>query len=97
MPLAFFDLIEERILPHLRMSYTKFRKPMEVSLKLAVTLRHLSIAEAILHCSNIRVITICKFDPKVCQAILEEFQQEYLICPTDPEEWRSIEEKFEEK
>ena len=79
------------------MSYTKFRKAMEVSLKLAVTLRHLSTAEAILHCSNIGVITICKFVPKVCQAILEEFQQEYLICSTDPEEWRSIEEKFEEK
>ena len=30
----------------------------------------------------------------MCKAILEEFQQEYLICPTDPEEWRSIEEKF---
>ena len=26
--------------------------------------------------------------------ILEEIQQEYLICPTDPEEWRRIEEKF---
>ena len=26
--------------------------------------------------------------------ILREIQQEYLICPTDPEEWRRIEEKF---
>ena len=38
--------------------------------------------------------TISNFVPKVCKAIFEEFQQEYLICPTDPEEWRSIEEKF---
>ena len=37
---------------------------------------------------------ICKFDPKVYRAILEEFQQEYLICHTDTEEWRNIEEKF---
>ena len=28
------------------------------------------------------------------KAILEEFQKEYLICSTDPEEWRGIEEKF---
>ena len=30
----------------------------------------------------------------MCKAILEEFQEEYLICPTDPEEWRAVEEKF---
>ena len=30
----------------------------------------------------------------MCKVILEECQQEYLICPTDPEEWRRIEEKF---
>ena len=38
--------------------------------------------------------TICKFILKVCKAILEEFQEEYLICPTAPEEWRRVEEKF---
>ena len=30
----------------------------------------------------------------MCRAILEEFQQEYLICPTDTEEWQKIEDKF---
>ena len=30
----------------------------------------------------------------MCKSILEEFQQEYLICPTDPEGWRKIEEKL---
>ena len=43
---AFFDLIEERITPHLRKSVTNFRKPLEVGLKLAVTLRHLSTGES---------------------------------------------------
>ena len=38
--------------------------------------------------------TIVKFVPKVCKAILHEFQNEYLICPTEPEDWKSIEEKF---
>ena len=42
---ALFDLIEERITPHLRKSTTNFRKPLEVRLKLAVTLRHLSTGE----------------------------------------------------
>ena len=37
---VFFSLIEGRITPHLRKSITNFKKPLEVSLKLAVTLRH---------------------------------------------------------
>ena len=39
-------------------------------------------------------MTIYKFVPQVCKAILKEFQQEYLVCPTDPEDWRKIEERF---
>ena len=38
--------------------------------------------------------SICKFVPQVCKAILKEFQQEYLLCPTDPEDWKKIEERF---
>ena len=80
MESAFFDLIEERITPHLRKSVTNFRKPLEVRLKLAVTLRHLSTGESYTPLEG------CIFVPKVCQAILKEFQQEYLLCPTDPED-----------
>ena len=39
-------------------------------------------------------MTICKFIPQVSKAILKEFQQEYLVCPTDPEDWKKIEERF---
>ena len=39
---AFLHLIEERITPRLRKSTTNFRKSLEVGLKLAITLRHLS-------------------------------------------------------
>ena len=46
METAFFHLIEERITPHLRKSITNFRKPLEVGLKLAVTLKHLSTGES---------------------------------------------------
>ena len=94
---AFFYLIEERITPHLRKSTINFRKPLEVGLKLAVTLRHLSTGESYTslqyHCRVGRT-AICKFVPHVCKAILKEFQQEYLICPTDPEDWKKIEERF---
>ena len=93
---AFFDLIEERN-PHLRKSETNFRKPLPVGLKLAVTLRHLSTGESYTSLQyqwRVGRTTIVKFVPKVCKAILCEFQKEYLICPTVPEDWKSIEEKF---
>ena len=86
---AYFDLIEERITPHLRKSITNFRKPLEVRLKLAVTLRHLSTGESYTSLQyhwRVGRTTICKFVPQVCKAILKEFQQGYLVCPTDPED-----------
>ena len=39
-------------------------------------------------------MTIFKFVPQVCKVILKEFQREYPICPTDPEDWKKIEERF---
>ena len=35
--------------------------------------------------------------PQVCKAILKEFQQEYLVCPTHPEDWMKIEERFKNR
>ena len=95
---AFFDLIEKRITPHLRKSFNNFRKPLEVGLKLVVTLRHLSTGESYTSLQyqwRVGRSTICKFIPQVCKAILKEFQQENLVCPTDPEDWKKIEENLE--
>ena len=30
----------------------------------------------------------CKFVPQVCKAILKEFRHEYLVCPSDPKDWK---------
>ena len=84
---AFFDLIEERINPHFRKSETNFRKPLPARLKLAVTLRHLSTGKnytSLQYQWRLGRTTIVKFVPKVCKAVLREFQKEYLIGPTVP-------------
>ena len=39
-------------------------------------------------------MTIFKFVLQVCTAILKEFQEEYLVCPTDPEDWKKTEGRF---
>ena len=73
------------------------RKPLEVGLKVAVPLRHLFAGQSytlLRYRWRLGRTTIYKFFPKVCKAILKEFQQEYLICRTYPEEWRGIEEKI---
>ena len=97
---AFLNLIDERITPHLRKLTTNFRKPLEISLELAVTLRHLSTGESYTSLQyhwRVGRTTICKFVPQVCKAILKEFQHEYLICPTDPEDWKKIEKRFKNR
>ena len=38
--------------------------------------------------------TIGKFVPKICHAFLAEFQEEYLTCPNDLEDWKKVQEKF---
>ena len=94
---AFFYLINKGITPPLRKSATNFRKPLEVRLKLVLTLRHLSKGETYTslqyHWRVGRTIT-CKFVPQVSNDILKEFQQEYLMCATHPEDWKKIEERF---
>ena len=83
---AFFYLIKEHIHYCIKKLVTNFRKPLEVGLKLSIMLRHLAIGE--IHRSLqyhwlVGQNTICKFIPKVCQAILAGFQN-----------WKKVEEKF---
>ena len=79
------------------LSAIKVQLELEVGLKLAVTLRHLSTGEtytSLQYHWRVGRTTICKFVPQVCKAILKEFQHEYLMCPTDPEDWKKIEERL---
>ena len=68
MESAFFYLIEEGITHRLRTSTTNIRKPLEVRLKLALTLRHLSTWEtytSLQYHWRVGRTTICKFVPQV--------------------------------
>ena len=89
MPPTFFLPHEEPINHLTKKSVTNFRKPLEVGLKLAIILRHLATGDTYTSLQYHWLVghtTICKFAPQVCQAILAEFQDEYLHCPTDPED-----------
>ena len=73
-----------------------FNKPLEVVVEIG-SYFETSTGES---CTSLKYhwrvgrTTICKFVPQVCKAILKEFQHEYLMCPTEPEDWKKIEERF---
>ena len=96
---AFFYLIVERI--------THPPTPHEVNHKLQEATGNWvetdSYFETLIHRGKLHLTAIpmegwknnhSQIFPQVCKAILKEFQQEYLVCPTDPEDWKNIEERF---
>ena len=75
-----FDFIEEHIHHRIKKEVTNFRKPLEVVLKLAMTLRYPATGETYksLQCHWLDgQTTMRKFVPIVCQSILAEFQKEF--------------------
>ena len=82
---------------HLKKSVTNFNNPLEAGLKVAIAVRHLASGENYTTLQYHRLVgktTIWKFIPKFCQAILAEFQDEYLGCPDSSDLWKRVEEMF---
>uniref|UniRef100_UPI00358EEE5F putative nuclease HARBI1 n=1 Tax=Myxine glutinosa TaxID=7769 RepID=UPI00358EEE5F len=100
MPPALFDEILHRITPRIEKEDTRLRKALQPGMKLAITLRHLATGDLYPTLSyDFRVSrnTIVKFIPEVCQAIVAEFKEEMVKCPTTPEEWTEVADDFESK
>ena len=89
-----FYLIKESIHLRIKKSVTNFRKPLEVGLKLTITLRHLPLERPTPSCSITGWLALppsANFIPHACRAILAEFQDKYLHCPDSPDEWKRVE------
>ena len=100
MPPALFDEILHRITPRIEKEDTRLRKALQPGMKLAITLRHLAAGDLYPTLSyDFRVSrnTIVKFIPEVCQAIVAEFKEEMVKCPTTPEEWTEVADVFERR
>ena len=79
IPPAFLDLIEECIHHSIKKSVTNFRKPLEVGLKLTITLIRLATGETYTSMQYhwfVGCITICKFDPQLWETYRHEEAQE---------------------
>ena len=76
---------------------TPFRRPLEIGLKLAATLRFLATGNSyasLQYSFRVEGRTICKFLLEVCEAIIAVYKDEVLSCPKTEEEWKEVAEKF---
>ena len=92
-----FQEMVEKLTPHLRKQTTFLRRPLDVGLKLAATLRFLATGNSyasLQYSFRVDASTICKFLPEVCKAIIDVYKDEVLKCPKTEEEWKEVSEKF---
>ena len=95
-----FDELLTRVGPGITKHNTHYREALDPGLKLALTLRHLASGTKYHSMSygwRVPHSTISLLIPKVCQAIIDEYKDEVMKCPTTPEEWRAISDTFAER
>ena len=84
-PPELFQELEQRLGPEIQRGRTWMKDPLSPELKLAVTLRHLACGDSyptLQFAFRVARLTINKFVPEVCNAI---------ISPTSPEDWSEVE------
>lgn len=92
-----FQEMVEKLTPRLQKQSTFMREPLQVGLKLAATLRFLATGNSypsLQFSFRVEASTICKFIPKVCQAIIAVYKDEVLRCPKTEEMWKEVAAKF---
>ena len=95
-----FDEILQRVGPRIKKVDTNFRRALEPGLKLAITIRHLASGDkypTLQYDFRVSRLTITKIIPEVCQAIVAEFKEEIIPCPTTEAEWWPLADEFYRK
>ncbi|XP_062588068.1 putative nuclease HARBI1 [Saccostrea cucullata] len=95
-----FDELLTRVGPRIEKMDTNYRRAIEAGLKLTVTLRHLATGidyPSLSYDFRVSRHTIATFIPLVCQAIVDEYKNEVIPCPTSAAEWKAIADEFERR
>jgi hypothetical protein len=95
-----FDEILVRITPRIQRSDTNFRQAIVPGVRLAITLRHLASGDrytSLMYSFRVSKSSITHIVPLVCQAIVQEYKDEVISCPTTPQEWRPVTDAFNKK
>ena len=78
-------------------SVCRSRPSLDPGLKLAITLRYIATGnsyKSLQYSFRVAHNTIAVFIPEVCQAIVDELQDEVFKFPTTQDEWREVADKF---
>ena len=100
MPPELFQELEQRFAPELQREKTLMREPLSPGLKLAVTLRSLASGDSyptLQYAFRVARLTVNKFVPEVCVAIIRAYRDEVMTCPTSPEDSSSDAQIFKHK
>jgi hypothetical protein len=92
-----FQELLERVGPRIQHQDTFMRKALEPGLRLAITLRYIATGDSYKSLEyGFRVAnnSISRIVPETCEAIIQEFGDELLKCPTTPDAWKLVSEGF---
>jgi len=92
-----FEEIVQRVSHRIWKQDTAYRKSLQPGLKVAITLRYLASGDnyhSLMYAFRVPHNTISLFIPEVCEAIIEEYAQEVIACPSTPQQWKDIADNF---
>ena len=95
--LAMFREIVDRLTVRLQKKDTWYRKALPVTLKVAITLRHLATGDSyhsLMYSFRVAHNTISNVVAEVCEAIIAEYAEVVINTPTEEDEWRNIARQF---
>ena len=95
-----FDQLLGHISHRITKKTTNWKQPIDPGLKLAATLRFLATGEAYKSLSTafrVGTNTISLFVPEVCEAIIQEFMRDWIVCPTHADGWKDVADGFKKK
>lgn len=100
MDMNMFRELLDRVGHRIKKQETFWRKPVSPGLRLAITLRYLSTGssyKSLSYAFRVAHNTISLIIPETCEAIIAEYQEEVLTCPTTPEQWKEVASLFSKK
>ena len=88
-----FDYIVNRVGPTIERKNTRFRRAIPVEQQVAIALRYVATGESYTSLEfRFRVSNqlISSIVPEALSAIYEVFKDEFMKCPSTPEEWKEV-------
>ena len=95
-----YNELVERVRPLIQKHATFWREPLDVGLRVAVTLRFLATGDSyrsLGYAFRVAPNTISELVPETCRAIITAYGDEVLKLPDTPQEWKEVAQLFQER